>query len=108
MNELKEIQEKITSLETQQKKFTFTSSESASKEILVYQADKNKVQLGIPTPWGIVGPLWEKDQSRLVISEQHLQSQQVIELGQKIIEQQLGIQGTEEQNQQAQIQIPPK
>jgi len=50
LNELKEIQEKITSLETQQKKFTFTSSESASKEILVYQADKNKVQLGIPTP----------------------------------------------------------
>ncbi|CAG8499572.1 5975_t:CDS:2 [Ambispora gerdemannii] len=54
----------------------------------------------------IIGAHLEKDRSRLVISEQLLQSQQVAELGRKIVEQQFEIQRIEEQ--QTQIEQLPK
>jgi hypothetical protein len=55
LDELSKKQVEISLLEApwvvfQQTQIVATSSESGSKEVLVHQVDKNKVQLGIPTP----------------------------------------------------------
>ncbi|CAI2170669.1 13510_t:CDS:2 [Funneliformis geosporum] len=105
LNEICEKQQEITLLERKYESQILKEGSqipvreeninSEENKALELQVDKTEVQIGFPTP----------DRTRLVINEQYSQSQQVVELGKKIVDQKLE---TQEQEQQTQQEVPPK
>ncbi|CAG8752149.1 6674_t:CDS:1, partial [Ambispora leptoticha] len=72
-----------------------------------YRNEKSEIQVGVQIPkFGVNIGITKKNETTTL--DEYAQSHQETKLGQKLINKELQLQETEEQNQQAQIEHSPK